>query len=157
VRRRILVFFASGAYLGYAPVASGTFGSLAGVAIYPAFHALRGISSAVYLVAFVALVAAAIWVAGKAERLFDEHDSGKIAIDEVAGYVAATLFVTPSLWTLAGSFFFFRLFDVLKPWPARHFDRNVRGGVGVVMDDVFAGLYANLLLRAVFWAAGVPV
>ncbi|MGH7858237.1 MAG: phosphatidylglycerophosphatase A family protein [Candidatus Binatia bacterium] len=155
--RRVLVFLASGAYLGYAPVASGTVGTFAGVALYPAFHALRVASLALYLLTFVALVAAAIWIAGQAEEIFGEQDSGRIAIDEVAGYIAATLFVTPTLATLAASFLLFRLFDILKLWPAYVFDREIEGGIGVVMDDVFAGLYANLSLRALFWSFGMPV
>jgi phosphatidylglycerophosphatase A len=150
MRRRVIVFVASAAYLGYAPVASGTFGTLAGVALFPLLHALRLASTALYLVTFAGLVAAAIWVAGEAEGLFAEHDSGKITIDEVAGYATATLFVTPSLATLVASFLLFRLFDVVKPWPARWIDRELPGGAGVVLDDVFAGLYANLSLRLLF-------
>lgn len=157
MKRSLLVFFASGAYLGFAPVASGTFGSLAGVALYPVFDALRRGPTALYLLTFFGLVAASIWIAGEAEVVFGEKDSGKIAIDEVAGYITATLFLPPTLTTILGSFFLFRLFDVLKPWPARYFDRQVGGGPGVVLDDVFAGFYANLLLRAVFWAAGLTV
>jgi len=147
----MVIFLASGAYLGYAPVASGTFGTLAGVALYPAFDALRDFSLPIYALTFCALVAAAIIIAGEAEDLFGEKDSGKITIDEVAGYVAATLFVRPSLAVVATSFFLFRLFDVLKPWPASYFDREVRGGLGVVLDDVISGFYANLALRALAW------
>ena len=157
MRRRIVIFLASGAYLGYAPVASGTFGTLAGLALYPMFDALRLFSGAVYLVTFAALVAAAILLAGEAEALLDEHDSGKITIDEVAGYIAATLFIAPTVATVAASFFLFRLYDVLKLWPASYFDREVHGGPGIVLDDVFAGLYANLTLRALFWLAGVSL
>jgi phosphatidylglycerophosphatase A len=155
--RRVVIFLASGAYLGYAPIASGTVGTFAGMALYPAFHALRLASVPLYLLTFVGLVAAAVWIAGEAERILAEQDSGKITIDEVAGYVATTLFVTPTLATLAASFLLFRLFDILKLWPAYVFDREVEGGMGVVMDDVFAGLYANLTLRAIFWAVGLPV
>lgn len=154
MKRRAIVFLASGAYLGFAPVASGTFGSLAGVALYPVFDALRTASTGLYLLTFLGLVAAAIWIAGEAEAVFGEKDSGKITIDEVAGYIAATLFLRPTLATLLVSFFLFRLFDVLKPWPARYFDRQVSGGAGVVLDDVFAGFYANLLLRALYWSFG---
>ena len=153
--RRAVVFLASGAYLGYAPFASGTFGTLAGVALFPIFHALRAYSTPIYVLSAVALVAAAIAIADQAEKIFGEEDSGKIVIDEIAGYIAATLFLPLDLATIAGSFFFFRLFDVLKPWPAGWFDRELGGGAGVVLDDVFAGLYANLTLRIVFAAFGV--
>lgn len=155
MRRHIIIFLASGAYLGYAPVASGTVGTLAGVAVYPLFDALREASTTLYLLTFAGWVAAAIWIAGEAEAVFAEKDSGKITVDEVAGYVAATLFVHPSAATVVVSFLLFRLFDILKPWPAYIFDREVRGGAGVVLDDVFAGFYANLLLRLSFWALGL--
>ena len=157
VSRRLLVFFATGAYLGFVPVASGTFGTLAGVALYPAFDALRERSLGLYLVTFCGLVAAAIVIAGEAEALFGEKDSGKITIDEVAGYIAATLFLRPSLGVIAASFLLFRAFDVGKLWPASYFDREVPGGLGVVLDDVISGLYANLALRVLAWLGGVTL
>jgi phosphatidylglycerophosphatase A len=157
VRRRLLVFLATGAYSGFAPVASGTFGTLAGVALYPAFDALRQQSLGLYLVAFCALVAASIVVAGEAEAFFGEKDSGKITIDEVAGYIAATLFLRPSLGVIAASFVLFRAFDVAKLWPASYFDRDVSGGPGVVLDDLISGLYANLTLRGLAWLGGVTL
>ncbi len=157
VRRTLLVFFATGAYLGYAPVASGTFGTLAGVALYPAFEALRQRSLALYLVTFCGLIAAAIVLAGEAEALFGERDSGKITIDEVAGYIAATLFVPPSLVAIVASFLLFRAFDVVKVWPASYFDREVHGGPGVVLDDVISGFYANLTLRVLARLGGVTL
>ena len=154
MNRRLLVFLATGAYLGYAPVASGTFGTLAGVALYPAFDALRQRSLILYLVTFCGLVAAAIAIAGEAETIFGEKDSGKITIDEVAGYIAATLFVRPSVSVVVASFLLFRFFDVAKVWPASYFDREAHGGPGVVLDDVVSGVYANLALRAVAWLGG---
>ena len=155
MRRQVIIFFASGAYLGYAPIASGTVGTFYGVALYPIFDAIRLRSGALYLLTFVALVAAAVWIAGEAEALWGEHDCGRITIDEAAGYIATTLFLPLSVATAVGGFLAFRLFDILKPWPARYFDRDVEGGAGVVLDDVFAGIYANLVLRATFWALDV--
>ena len=157
MNRRLLVFFATGAYLGYAPVASGTFGTLAGVALYPVFDALRQRSLILYLITFGGLIAAAIVIAGEAEALFGEKDSGKITIDEVAGYIAATLFLRPSAGVILASFLLFRFFDVVKLWPASYFDREARGGLGVVLDDVVSGLYANLALRAIAWLGGVAL
>ena len=156
MQRRAIVFLASGAYLGYAPFASGTFGTLAGVALYPVFDALRRLSVPLYVLSALALIAAAIAIAGEAESLFGERDSGKITIDEIAGYVVATLFVQPSLAVLLASFVLFRLFDVLKLWPASYFDRAVEGGAGVVLDDVISGVYANLALRILFSLSGLP-
>ena len=157
MKRRVLVFLATGAYLGYAPVASGTFGTLGGVALYPVFDALRQRSLTLYLVTFCGLVAAAIVIAGEAEALFGERDSGKITIDEVAGYIAATLFLRPSLGVIVASFLLFRFFDVVKLWPASYFDREAHGGPGVVLDDVVSGVYANFALRVVAWLGGVSL
>ena len=148
--RRWIVVVASGAGLGYAPIASGTVGTLAGVALYPVFDWIRGVSVPLYVALFVVLVAAAIGIAHEAERIFAEKDSGKIVIDEVAGYIAATLFVPMSLFTVIAAFFIFRFFDIVKLWPASWFDRRP-GGVGVVMDDVVSGLYSNLVLRALLY------
>jgi phosphatidylglycerophosphatase A len=155
MNRSVVVFLATGAYLGYAPVASGTFGTLAGVALYPVFDRLRLWSLPIYVLTFAALVAVAVWLAGEAERIFEEHDSGRITIDEVAGYIAATLFMRPTVWTVVASFFLFRLFDVLKLWPASYFDQEVEGGSGVVLDDVISGFYANLALRAIWLVMGL--
>jgi phosphatidylglycerophosphatase A len=157
VKRWAIIFVATAAYLGYAPVASGTFGTLAGVALYPVFEALRQFSTSLYVLTFCGLVAAAIVIADEAEKIFGEKDSGKITIDEVAGYIAATLFVHPSLGVVIASFVLFRFFDVVKIWPASHFDREVHGGPGVVLDDVFSGLYANITLRALAWLGGVSL
>jgi len=154
MNRRLIVFVASGAYLGYAPVASGTFGTLAGVVVHPVFEGLRRGPVLLYVLSVVALVAAAIWIADLAEPIFAEKDSGKIVVDEVAGYIVTTLFLPLTPVTVIAGFLTFRVFDVLKPWPANVFDRR-EGGVGVVMDDVFAGVYANLALRGILWTAGV--
>lgn len=153
--RKLVLFFASGAYLGYAPVASGTFGTLAGLPLAPVFAALAAISAPLTVLTFAALVALAIFVAGEAERLLGEADSGKIVIDEVAGYVAAVLFLPLDATTWIGGFLLFRLFDVWKPWPASWCERELDGGPGVVLDDVVAGLYANLVLRAIRALAGL--
>jgi phosphatidylglycerophosphatase A len=156
VKRQLIIFLASGAYLGYAPVASGTFGTLAGVALYPVFEALRASSLPLYVVSLAGMVAAAVVIAGEAEAIFAEEDSGKITIDEVAGYLVTVAFIPPSLLVVAASFFLFRLFDVLKPWPASYFDREVHGGAGVVLDDVISGVYANVALRLFLWLVGHP-
>ena len=145
--RALVIFFASAGYIGYIPVASGTFGSLVGIPLFWDFDALRTVSVSLYLLAFVASVAAACWIAGKAEEYLHEHDSHKIVIDEVVGYVAATLFLTPT-WTHALlAFFIFRALDVIKPFPANYIDANFPGGYGVVLDDVVSGFYSNAVLR----------
>jgi phosphatidylglycerophosphatase A len=147
--RRLLLFIASGGTVGYIPFASGTFGSLVAIPLFWLFEPWRHLSVALYLLTFIAAVAAACWIAGRAEALLREHDSHVIVIDEIVGYLAATLFLAPTWEHTVLAFFIFRLFDVIKPFPAGAIDRSMPGGAGVVLDDVVSGLYANLATRAV--------
>ena len=131
--------------VGSAPIAPGTFGSLVAVPLLPGLAALRAVAPAAYALLLIALVAVAVWSAGRAEEILGAHDHSRIVIDEVAGLVLAGLFL-PGTWLAAGlAFFLFRLFDVVKPFPAGLIDGRVAGGVGVVGDDLVAGVYAGLL------------
>jgi phosphatidylglycerophosphatase A len=147
--RRVILLIASGGLVGYIPVASGTFGSLVAIPLYWLFEPWRYLSVGIYLLTFVTAVVVACWIAGRAEALLQEHDSHVIVIDEIVGYVAATLFLAPTWEHTLLAFFAFRAFDVIKPFPAGYIDRSVSGGAGVVLDDVVAGLYANLATRVV--------
>jgi phosphatidylglycerophosphatase A len=96
---------------------------------------------------FVVVFVIACWIAGSADKLLGEHDSSKIVLDEVLGMVA-TMFMNPTGWIgLAAGFALFRIFDIIKPFPASFIDRRVRGGAGVMLDDIAAGIYANLVLQ----------
>ncbi|GFO65840.1 phosphatidylglycerophosphatase A [Geomonas paludis] len=133
---------------GFSPFASGTVGTVGAI---PFFLLLSGMPLWLYLLTTVAFTLFACWSAGFGEELWGEHDSGKIVIDEVAGYLV-TMTAVPVTWqgVLAG-FIMFRIFDILKPQPARWFDRSLKNGYGVVLDDIVAGIYAcaatHLLLR----------
>jgi phosphatidylglycerophosphatase A len=128
---------------GYAPVASGTFGTLAAI---PFYLVLARLSLPLYLVTLVAFFFLACWVSGRAEILFGEQDSGKIVIDEVVGYLV-TMAAIPCDWRfVVAGFFLFRFFDIVKIPPARWFDRQMKNGYGVVLDDVAAGVYSWLVL-----------
>ena len=133
---------------GYAPVASGTFGTLAAI---PFYLVLANLSLPVYLLTLTAFFFLACWVSGKAEVIFGEQDCGKIVIDEVVGYLV-TMTAIPLDWRyVVAGFFLFRFFDIVKIPPARWFDRQMKNGYGVVLDDVVAGIYAcaalHLILR----------
>jgi phosphatidylglycerophosphatase A len=149
--RAIIIFFATGAYSGYSPVAPGTAGSVVGIAVLLAgFAPLWRHSPALAVVVFAIAFAISCWIAGRAEVIFDEHDCPKIVLDEVLGMVA-TMVGNPlgPAWLAAG-FVAFRAADVLKPWPASYFDRAVGGGTGVMLDDLAAAIYANILLQ-ILW------
>ena len=145
--RRLTIFLASWGYTGYAPFASGTVGTLAAIPFFWLFARIQNPTVAV--AGCTVAIALACWVAGNAEKSLGEHDSGIIVIDEVVGYLAATLLLPPTWTVTIVAFFAFRAFDVWKPFPAAYFDSQVEGGMGVVLDDVVAGLYANLFTRVV--------
>jgi len=154
--RALVLFLASAGYLGYIPVASGTFGTVVAVPLFFGFDALRAASIPLYLLTYVAAVAGACWIAGLADEYLQEHDSHKIVIDEVVGYLGATLFLAPTWRHALAAFVIFRGLDIVKPYPAGYIDQHVAGGAGVVLDDVVSGLYSNLALR-VLLAVGLPL
>lgn len=147
--RRLALLLASNCGLGYAPVAPGTFGTLAGI---PAFWLLAGLAPAGYLLAWAALTTVAVWAAGAAGRHYGVADDGRIVIDELSGYLVTVAFLPWSWTTALTGFIWFRFFDILKPPPVRWIDRRCKNGFGVVGDDVTAGIYAALALRATLWA-----
>ncbi len=134
---------ATGLGLGYMPLIPGTFGTLLGI---PVCLLLSVGGRIVYVSGTIILSAAGIWVADRADRLFEVHDSRKIVIDEICGFLVTMAFVPLSLLTVGAGFFLFRLFDIVKPFPVGWCDRNVQGGLGVMSDDLLAGIYANLSL-----------
>jgi len=146
--RRFVILCATWGGTGFSPFASGTVGTLGAI---PFYLALARLSLPLYLLSTVAFTLFACWVSGHAEVIFKEKDSGKIVIDEVAGYLVTMIAVPLSWQAVSIGFLLFRLFDIVKPQPARWFDRSVKNGYGVVLDDVAAGVYActatHLILR----------
>lgn len=133
---------------GYVPVAPGTAGTAAAI---PLWWLLSTAGPWVYLLATAAVTLTGIAAAGRAGRYFGVADSGHIVIDEVAGYLVTMALMPRTAFAMVTGFVFFRLCDVLKPWPAGFFDRAPRwkNGAGVVLDDLFAGVWALGLT----WAA----
>lgn len=147
--RRLAIVLATVGGVGRAPVASGTFGSLVALPFLPSLVAFRDASFVAYVVCLVAAIAVAVWAAGEAEEALGGADHRNIVVDEVAGMLVAGAFI-PGTWLAAGlAFVLFRAFDVLKPYPANVFDGRIEGGIGVVGDDLVAGLYAGIVTRLV--------
>ncbi|MGH7815085.1 MAG: phosphatidylglycerophosphatase A family protein [Candidatus Binataceae bacterium] len=148
--RAVIVFFATGIYSGYSPVAPGTAGSVVGlVLVWFVTGPLWAHSPVQCLALFAIAFAASCWVSDRAEKIFDEHDCPKIVIDEVLGMVV-TMFGNPIHGVaLAAGFVLFRVSDILKPWPARYFDRELHNGAGVMLDDLASAIYANIALRII--------
>ncbi len=128
---------------GLAPVAPGTAGSLVGLVL--AWSTLDLPIAARLLVA-IALILSGIWICGAAARRIAVHDHPGIVWDEIAGIYAALLVAPPSIWAWALGFGLFRLFDVWKPWPIRDLDHRLKGGLGIMLDDLVAALYTALIL-----------
>lgn len=140
---RFILFLATNGGLGNAPFASGTVGTLAGI---PVFFLMAKLSPLPYVIVWLVLLVLSFWVASEAGKIYGVVDDGRIVIDELVGYLVTVAFL-PFSWTTALlGFFFFRLFDISKIPPARWFDRRVKNGIGVVMDDVVAGLYGAVAL-----------
>jgi phosphatidylglycerophosphatase A len=149
VTRTLTIFVASGAYTGYAPIAPGTAGAALGAILgYLVCAPLWRRWPVAFIVVFAIIFVVGCVIAGDAETLFDEHDSSHIVLDEVLGMIAA-MFMLPTGWIwIIAAFVVFRIFDIIKPWPASRFDR-VESGAGVMLDDLAAGIYANLVLQVV--------
>ena len=128
---------------GLMPFAQGTFGSIAAVPVV----ALSSVLSPRFSTLFVlVMVLIAIWASQVVHELLNQGDPSEVVIDEVAGFLLTMLWIPLSLLTLLAGFLLFRLFDIWKPWPARQAEK-LHGGLGIVLDDLVAGLYANLLLQ----------
>ena len=141
------MFIATGAYSGYLPKAPGTWGSLLGVGLWAALHRLE-------LLPYAGVVAALFIVgtacAGSAEKIVDRGDPGIVVIDEIVGQlIALTMAPFHPIAALLG-FALFRFFDILKPFPINWLDKHIHGGLGIMLDDVAAGIYAFLLLQFIW-------
>jgi phosphatidylglycerophosphatase A len=123
---------------GYSPIAPGTCGTAVAI---PLALLLAPLPIWQFALVVVAITGVAIWAADRADRAWGTHDSGRIVIDEVAGYLTTMLLVDRGHWApLAVGFVVFRALDIIKPWPVRLVDEKMPGGWGVVLDDSAAGV-----------------
>ena len=145
--------------VGYLPVAPGTFGSLVGVGVF--FLLMRitpaGLFVPQLVLSIVVITFAGIWAATRTEEITGRKDPGKVVVDEVAGQLIAlfplTLFsVGP--WAVIVSFILFRFFDIVKPYPAGKLE-GLKGGAGIMCDDLVAGAYAAVTLSASIMISGM--
>jgi phosphatidylglycerophosphatase A len=148
--RQVAVFLATCGYVGYAPVAPGTFGSAAGLAIF----ALVRASGSIYveLAVIGVLFALGVWSGTEAEHHFGGVDPGPIVLDEVVGMLITLALLPVNAMGAFVGFIVFRALDVFKPWPSGRFER-LHGGLGVMADDAMAAVYGNVLMRILLAAA----
>lgn len=141
---RIVIFLATGCYAGKLPFAPGTCGSLAAL---PLCWLLAQLGRPAAFSATILVIAAAVWLAGAAERLLQRKDPGSIVIDEIAGMLVTFSGLAFTAFSAAAGFVLFRVLDIAKPFPIGWVEKRLNGGVGIVMDDLIAGVIANLGCR----------
>jgi phosphatidylglycerophosphatase A len=152
LRRKVLGdpvnLLAFGLGTGLAPYAPGTFGSLFGVAI--AWWTLP-LGFEGRLLVLIALIVSGIWICGESARRIGVHDHSGIVWDEIAGIYLVLMVAPVTIMAWALAFGLFRLFDIWKPWPIRDLDHRLHGGLGIMLDDLVAALYAAVLLGFGGW------
>jgi phosphatidylglycerophosphatase A len=143
---RLFLVLATGFGVGYSPIAPGTLGTLIGI---PVFYFLSNISSPIYEITLVGFFFLSVWISENAEIFFGKKDDQRIVIDEIMGFLIAMLWLPKRILFIIVGFFLFRFFDILKPFPIRRLEKKLKGGYGVVLDDVVAGTYANIALQMI--------
>jgi phosphatidylglycerophosphatase A len=144
-----ILFFATGAYTGKVPFAPGTFGAIAAIPLYIILSFLFTPELwPVFTVFLVAFIVFAVWIAERAVAILGADDPGCVVIDEIAGFLVTMAGFECSWKSVILGFLFFRIFDILKPFPVKYLEENLPGGAGVVLDDVAAGIMAHAVLAA---------
>ena len=150
--QRVIYYLAIGFGTGRLPKAPGTFGTLCGVALYLPLSVL---SLPLYLVVTGLVIIAGISICGYAARQLGEHDHPSIVWDEIAGFLVSMIAAPQGIGWIVLGFCLFRLFDILKPGPIRWLDRQLTGGLGIMLDDVAAGLAACLCLQVIAYSVAM--
>lgn len=143
--RHFILLLATGLGVGNSPIAPGTLGTFITIPIY---YFLSEIPSPIYEITLVGFFFLAVWVSEKTEAISGKKDDPRIVIDEIMGFFITMLWVTKTPLFILFGFLIFRFFDILKPFPIRRLEK-VKGGYGVVLDDVMAGVYANIILHII--------
>jgi phosphatidylglycerophosphatase A len=140
-------FLALGFGSGLLPKAPGTYGTLAAI---PLYLLLAPTSTNIYLAVVIIMSLAGIYICGKAAKDAGVHDHGAIVWDEIVGFLI-TMFMVPLTWqSVIVGFILFRIFDIFKPWPISYVDKNLHGGLGIMVDDVLAGFAALACMHLIF-------
>lgn len=135
---------------GLVPRAPGTWGSLLAV---PLFIVLHPYGQATYIVVVAALFVLGVYLSGRTARALGVHDHSAIVIDEVVGMLVTWVAVGPGWPTILAGFVLFRFFDIVKPWPIRRIDQELTGGMGIMLDDLVAGVMAAVVLQVLVYVA----
>ena len=149
--QQTVLFVSTGFYSGYVPFAPGTFGTLTAL---PFCYLLSICARGGGAVIIIAVILLAIWLADSSEKLINKKDPGCIVIDEIAGMLVTLAGLPFNFFTVVMGFVLFRLLDIFKPFPIRYLERKIPGGAGIVVDDLVAGIIANITLRIILYLIG---
>lgn len=142
--RNPLHWLATGFGSGLSPFAPGTVGTLAAI---PFYWLMSYLPLSVYIAVTVVAAIAGIWICQSATKAIGQDDHGSIVWDEFVGFWITMIAAPKGLFWLLAGFLIFRFFDIIKPWPIRWLDRYVKGGLGIMVDDVLAGLFGLLVMQ----------
>ncbi len=142
-----ILIISTGIGIGYLPLAPGTFGSLLAIPIY---ILLRFNSSFIYGLFLIIFISFSIFISDHAQKYFIKEDDQRIVIDEIAGLLCTFLFLERTFFSILIGFILFRIFDILKPFPIRRLEKRFKGGLGIVLDDIIAGVYANIVIQLIY-------
>lgn len=143
-KQKTVMFLATGCYIGNISFAPGTFGSVLGLLLC---FFLSKIDFSIAVLLTLIFILSAIWIAGEAEKILGEEDPGCIVIDEIAGIILTLSGLPFNITSMTGGFLIFRALDIWKPYPIRLLENKFSGGIGIVLDDVVAGILSNVILR----------
>ena len=138
------MFIATGFYSGYLPKAPGTWGSLVGLLLFFLLHTL---TLQIYLAVVAGIFVLGTFAAGEAEKIMDRKDPGLVVIDEIVGILITMIAIPATPLTMALGFILFRIFDIWKPFPIRLIDQRFHGGLGIMLDDIVAGIFSLAILQ----------
>jgi len=148
------LFVAFGFGAGLSPKAPGTMGTVVAV---PLFILLSKLDHLAYVLIVIAAALFGIWVCGKASERLGVHDHGGIVWDEIVGYWITMIGMPVSLSSIALGFILFRFLDIVKPWPINYIDRHVQGGLGIMLDDIAAGVFAWIIMASAYTLDSFPM
>lgn len=147
-----IYLFACGFGSGLLPIMPGTWATLLAIPIYLVLSCL---SLPLYLLATIAIAAAAVWASDRVSAEIGVHDDSRVNIDEIVGYLVTMIAAPAGFLPIVLGFVYFRVLDILKPWPLSWLDRNVGGGIGMILDDVVAGVAAGIAMQVTIRALEV--
>jgi phosphatidylglycerophosphatase A len=140
--QRAIKLITSVFYLGHIPVMPGTLGSLGALAVYYFINN----NAALYVIVTIVIFLTGMLLCGASEKIYGKKDPKEVVIDEASGMMLSLIFVPYSIWTVITGFVLFRIFDILKPPPLRKIE-SLAGASGVMLDDVAAAIYTNIILQ----------